>query len=29
MYDQHYVEGQGADQYDPNSYERPERFNNY
>lgn len=29
MYDQHYVQNQGADQYDPNSYDRPERFNNY
>lgn len=27
MYDQHYVQGQGADQYDPNSYSAPDRFN--
>jgi hypothetical protein len=26
MYDEHYVEGQGADQYDPNQYGRPQRF---
>merc|ERR1712113_228949 len=23
MYDQHYVQGQGADQYDPNQYDQP------
>ncbi|KAI9878542.1 MAG: hypothetical protein M1830_000596 [Pleopsidium flavum] len=28
MYDQHYVQGQGADQYDPNQYSPPDRFNN-
>lgn len=27
MYDQHYVQGQGADQYDPNQYDRPQRLN--
>ena len=27
MYDQHYVDGHGADQYDPNSYGPPDRFN--
>lgn len=26
MYDEHYVDGQGADQYDPNQYDRPQRF---
>lgn len=26
MYDQHYINDQGADQYDPNQYDRPERF---
>jgi hypothetical protein len=26
MYDEHYVNGQGADQYDPNQYSRPEHF---
>lgn len=26
MYDEHYVNGQGADQYDPNQYERPQHF---
>ncbi|KAF2269470.1 EXS-domain-containing protein [Lojkania enalia] len=26
MYDEHYVQGQGADQYDPNQYSRHERF---
>jgi hypothetical protein len=26
LYDDHYG---GADQYDPNQYERPSRFNNY
>ncbi|GES64200.1 CipC-like antibiotic response protein [Aspergillus terreus] len=29
MYDEHYVEGQGADQYDPNRYERHESFNRW
>ena len=29
MYDEHYIDDQGADQYDPNQYERPPRFNNY
>lgn len=23
LYDQHYVQGQGADQYDPNQYQQP------
>ena len=23
MYDDHYVQGQGADQYDPNQYDQP------
>jgi hypothetical protein len=27
MYDQHYVRDQGADQYDPGQYGRPERLN--
>lgn len=27
MYDQHYVRGQGADQYDPNSYGPSDRLN--
>lgn len=27
MYDQHYVQDQGADQYDPNQYDRPQRLN--
>ena len=27
MYDQHYVQNQGADQYDPNQYERPQQLN--
>lgn len=27
MYDQHYVNDQGADQYDPNQYSRPDRSN--
>ena len=26
MYDEHYVRGQGADQYDPNNYSAPEQF---
>ncbi|KAF2021227.1 hypothetical protein BU24DRAFT_457224 [Aaosphaeria arxii CBS 175.79] len=26
MYDEHYIENQGADQYDPNQYDRPDRF---
>jgi hypothetical protein len=26
MYDEHYVNGQGADQYDPNQYDRPQHF---
>lgn len=26
MYDEHYIDNQGADQYDPNQYNRPERF---
>ncbi|CAI6305012.1 unnamed protein product [Periconia digitata] len=26
MYEEHYVENQGADQYDPNQYERPQHF---
>lgn len=26
MYDQHYVNGQGADQYDPNQYGPPQHF---
>ncbi|KAF2125475.1 hypothetical protein P153DRAFT_370134 [Dothidotthia symphoricarpi CBS 119687] len=26
MYDEHYVNNQGADQYDPNQYERPQQF---
>ncbi|EAT81580.1 hypothetical protein HBI56_154390 [Parastagonospora nodorum] len=26
MYDEHYVNGQGANQYDPNQYGRPEHF---
>lgn len=26
MYDEHYVNGQGADQYNPNEYGRPEHF---
>ncbi|KAI9850308.1 MAG: hypothetical protein M1838_005868 [Thelocarpon superellum] len=27
MYDQHYVQQQGADQYDPNQYGRPQQLN--
>lgn len=26
MYDQHYVDGQGADQYDTSRYDRPPQF---
>ena len=26
MYDQHYVNGQGADNYDPNQYDPPRHF---
>ncbi|KAJ4377245.1 hypothetical protein N0V83_000068 [Neocucurbitaria cava] len=26
MYDEHYVDGQNADQYDPNQYDRPQQF---
>ena len=26
MYDEHYVDNQGADQYDPNQYGRPQHF---
>jgi hypothetical protein len=26
MYDEHYIDNQGADQYDPNQYDRPQRF---
>jgi len=29
MYDQHYIQGQGADQYDPNQYDAPQALNNY
>jgi len=29
MYDEHYIDDQGADQYNPNEYERPPRFNRY
>ncbi|KAF8849638.1 hypothetical protein BDZ45DRAFT_680368 [Acephala macrosclerotiorum] len=29
MYDEHYVRGQGANQYDPNQYGPPQQFNNY
>jgi hypothetical protein len=29
MYDQHYIDGQGADQYDPNQYDAPPQLNNY
>eukprot|EP00246_Nothoceros_aenigmaticus_P005954 TRINITY_DN18536_c0_g1_i1.p1 TRINITY_DN18536_c0_g1~~TRINITY_DN18536_c0_g1_i1.p1 ORF type:complete len:126 (+),score=30.97 TRINITY_DN18536_c0_g1_i1:87-464(+) len=29
MYDEHYVQNQGADQYDPNQYDPPERLNRY
>jgi xenotropic and polytropic retrovirus receptor 1 len=27
MYDEHYVRGQGADQYDPNQYGAPDQLN--
>jgi len=27
MYDQHYVQGQGADQYNPNEYGPPQQLN--
>lgn len=26
MYDEHYVRGQNADQYDPNQYDAPQQF---
>jgi hypothetical protein len=26
MYDEQYIDNHGADQYDPNQYDRPERF---
>ena len=26
MYDEHYVDNQGAGEYNPNQYDRPERF---
>lgn len=29
MYDQHYVNQQGADQYDPGQYDRPQALQNY
>ena len=29
MYDQHYIQNQGADQYDPNQYGAPDRFGGY
>ncbi|PSS23480.1 hypothetical protein M430DRAFT_117714 [Amorphotheca resinae ATCC 22711] len=29
MYDEHYVDGHGADQYDPNQYDAPVQINNY
>ncbi|TVY34878.1 hypothetical protein LSUB1_G005537 [Lachnellula subtilissima] len=29
MYDEHYIQNQGADQYDPNQYSAPQQFNNY
>lgn len=28
LYDDHYVNNQGADQYDPNQYERPQHIQN-
>ncbi|KAF2492260.1 hypothetical protein BU16DRAFT_529613 [Lophium mytilinum] len=28
LYDQHYVQDQGADQYDPNQYDRPQHIQN-
>jgi len=29
LYDQHYIQGQGADQYDPNQYGPPQNLSNY
>lgn len=29
MYDDHYINNQGADQYDPNQYDRPQHIDNY
>jgi Protein of unknown function (DUF3759) len=29
MYNEHYIDDQGANQYSPNEYERPPRFKNY
>ncbi|TVY22878.1 hypothetical protein LHYA1_G007911 [Lachnellula hyalina] len=29
LYDEHYIQNQGADQYDPNQYSAPQQFNNY
>jgi len=29
MYEEHYVRGQGADEYDPNQYSQPEGLNRY
>lgn len=29
MYDEHYVRGQGADEYDPNQYSRPQQFDRF
>jgi len=29
MYDEHYVQGQGANQYDPNQYQAPSQLNEY
>ncbi len=29
MYEQHYVDNHGADQYDPNRYQPHESYNNY
>ena len=26
MYDEHYIDGQNADRYNPNEYDRPDRF---
>ena len=26
LYDQHYIDQRGADQYDPNQYEAPQQF---
>jgi hypothetical protein len=28
MYDEHYIDGQNADQYDPDQYSRPQHFDN-